>query len=520
MLGGGRRFGTIGASVCALLLLALATASASAAPRCTIVGTSSADTLQGKAGADVICGRGGPDRIVGGRGVDLIVGGPGDDRLLGGPGKDALRGGRGKDSCRDSRATDFAGCERKELIGGRQVRFPRMVPFAPPSASEPPDTEAPLTLYLALQKRYVDTSAGDTSVGLSLEAWDQSGIGAISIRIDGPAGPWREFNLEGDATPLTAAHLSVDVPSSTPAGDYRFAAFTITDRKGNQRTVSAAELADGSSFGSELAVFHGPDKEPPKLADLSLSASEVDTSKGPATVELSIAATDALSGVNDVYASVELPNWEPSPLELLSHMGPETPPDSGTRHNGVWILPLSLVEHAMPGYYKVHAVFLNDLAGNKTRYTRAELEELGYPVEFLQAGEGDTTPPEILDLWFEPAQLQTSAGNRTIFFYMHVRDDLTGFGQFPNEGLSGMSTSFEPPGDWGEFSTTGRGPELVSGTELDGVWKQETVLEADAIPGVYELTYASATDRAGNDLLLKRADIQSRGWPDSFVNLP
>lgn len=465
-----------------------------------------------------MCGRGGADEIVGGRGADRLLGGPGNDELTGNLGRDALLGGKGRDFCRDSRTTVFVSCERRSPTarpGPHRISLPRRAP----QHKEPPDVEAPWAIWLSFDRRFVDTSAGDTSVVVRLEAWDPSGIGSISLQIDGPAGPWQHLELEGDPGPHSALQTSIDVPSTTPVGDYRLASLTIGDKKGNARTLSATEIK-GAGYGSELAVFAGPDEEGPELTSLSLSTTEVDTSSGPATVDISVGATDALSGVNDTHVAVVLPNWEPGPLELTGHMGPEVPPVDGSRHNGIWSQQISLVQHAMPGYYKINGVYLSDLAGNTSHYKRQELEELGFPLEFLQAGPGDTTPPEIVDFWFEPPRLQTSAGNRTIFFYTHVRDDLSGLGPWPETGLSGVRTGFEPPGDWGEFGTTGTVPQLISGSGIDGVWREEVELEADSAPGEYEITYAGATDRAGNDLLLKRAEIESRGWPDSFINEP
>lgn len=517
MLGRGKAGAALAALLlCASLLLAVP-ASGSTGPKCTIVGTAGPDSLQGKPGPDVICGRGGSDEIVGGRGADRLLGGPGHDELTGNLGRDALLGGKGRDFCRDSRTTVFVSCERRSPPARPRPRRISLTRPAPPY-EEPPDVEAPQTVWLSFDRRFVDTSAGDTSVVVHLEAWDPSGIGSISLQIDGPNGPCQHLELEGGPGPRSALQASIDVPSTTPVGDYRLASLTITDRKGNTRTLSAAEIK-GAGYGSELAVFAGPDEEGPELTSLSLSTTEVDTSGAPATIDISVGASDALSGVNDTHVAVVLPNWEPGPLELTGSMGPEIPPVTGTRHDGVWNQRISLVQHAMPGYYKINGVYLSDLAGNTSHYKRQELEELGYPVDFLQAGAGDTTPPEILDFWFQPSKLRTSAGVRTIFFYTHVHDDLSGFGQWPDTGLSGVRTGFDPPGVGG-FNTSGTVPKLISGSELDGVWREEVVLDADSPPGEYEIDYAGATDRAGNDLLLKRAEIESSGWPDSFINEP
>lgn len=495
-------------------LLLVVAAPAWSAPKCTIVGTAGSDYLHGKAGPDVICGRGGNDRIAGGDGADRIVGGPGNDTLFGGRGEDTLIGGTGRDLCRDSAATVFVSCER----GHRNdpTFKPGPVP-PPPQLLEPPDEAAPSVLYLSFGGRYVDTSAGDTEMSLLLEGWDESGIGAISIGIDGPEGPWRQLELEGDPTPWTSVETGIDVPAATPPGDYRIVSLAISDRAGNTRTLAAAEVEEATY--PEFEVFAGPDEEGPELTDLSLSATEVDTSSAPATVDISIDARDDASGVKSATATVVLPNWEPGPWEVLwQGSSAEIPPTSGTRQEGTWVQPYSLIENAMPGYYKILGVFLTDLVGNKTYYSPQKLKELGYPVEFLQSGGGDTTPPEILDFWFEPAHLRTSAGQRTIDFYTHVHDDITGFGQGP--GLWAIETDFEPPGKWTKFSYSGKLPELVSGSFLDGVWRQEVRLEEGAVPGEYKVTYLRATDRAGNDLVLNHAEIEAEGWPAWFVNEP
>jgi hypothetical protein len=292
----------------------------------------------------------------------------------------------------------------------------------------------------------------------------------------------------------------------------------IADKEGNGRTLSAAEIR-AAGYWSEFAVFHGPDLEGPELTSFALSTTEVDTSQGPATVVASVGAKDDLSGVNGAILTLRLPNWEPG-FELTGAMGGEMPPAQGTRHDGVWDQTLSLPRHAMPGTYRVGGVYLSDLAGNMTHYTPDQLDELGFQDEFVQVGPGDTTPPEILDVWFDPPTLRTSGGERTISFYVHVRDDLSGFGEWPDTGFSDVWVGFEPPGTWSEFGTTGRVRELVSGDVLDGVWRHEVTLEVDAPPGEYELNYASATDLAGNTTLLNRAAILSHGWPDSFLNEP
>jgi N-acetylglucosamine-6-sulfatase len=66
--------------------------------KCTIVGTSSAETLTGTSGHDVICAGGGNDTIKGLEGNDTLIGEGGVDQLYGGLGDDHLDGGLGTDT--------------------------------------------------------------------------------------------------------------------------------------------------------------------------------------------------------------------------------------------------------------------------------------------------------------------------------------------------------------------------------------------------------------------------------------
>ena len=84
---------------------------------CTVIGTSSGETLTGTAGDDVICalggndtidGKGGHDVLLGGEGSDLIIGGDGNDTLDGGGGNDTLEGGIGDDKLDGGSGRDIA----------------------------------------------------------------------------------------------------------------------------------------------------------------------------------------------------------------------------------------------------------------------------------------------------------------------------------------------------------------------------------------------------------------------------
>jgi hypothetical protein len=224
--------------------------------------------------------------------------------------------------------------------------------------------------------------------------------------------------------------------------------------------------------------------------------------------------------VKSAYAAVQLPGWEPGPLEITGLCAGETPPDTGTRHAGVWSRDYHLVQHAIPGHYVVSGVYLCDLAGNMSHYTKAELEGLGYPTEFVETGVGDTTGPEVVGFTFEPAILHAATGAASINFYVHVRDDDTGLGGPQLTDHANVWVDFDHPGPLHEISYGGMVPELVSGTSQDGVWKSVTMLQPDAPVGAYLVTELAASDRAGNVTYVKEPELATSGWPLTFENLP
>ena len=113
----------LGAALAAVCLPLAGTAQG--AVRCTIVGTSGADTLVGTSRKDVICGRGGKDILRGRGGGDVLDGGSGADTLDGGGGADKLLGGTGNDRLRGSGGGDllFGQGGADNLLGGTGVDY-------------------------------------------------------------------------------------------------------------------------------------------------------------------------------------------------------------------------------------------------------------------------------------------------------------------------------------------------------------------------------------------------------------
>jgi len=528
----------VGAAALLLCLASLAPTGASAAPRkCTIVGTPGRDVLHGTPRADVICGRGGNDVLVGlggndvliggpgndtlegGAGNDLLIGGPGSDRLEGGAGKNLLRGGAGSNYCR---AGTPRGCETGPAAN---VPTPRKTVPAPPGArscaprcGEPPyaapgDTQPPEFTYLSMT-RSLDLAAGGGQIGITVDAWDSfSQVASVTVDVAAPDGsPWRSVSLA--KTFPTAWHGSLPVPAGSPLGIYQVESVEVVDGAGNSTVLGRPQLEAGRDE-DEFSVYEGPDVEPPSLDGFSIAPTVTTTSAGPVDIQMDVRASDSQSGVKSARVSVSLPTGEP-PYRF--GYSPGTVRIAGTQDDETGEAIFPMPQWAHPGAYLVDEIELQDFAGNTVRFDRFELEALGLPTEFEATGPGDTTPPQIVGVTMATPTIPAEGGN--VITYVHVRDDLSGLGDWPDEGFSQVYLSFDPPPHIEPIETTGHVAEQVSGNDLDGTWKFETDYPAGAPAGYYPLEYVGVYDRADNGGPLVRAELEARGLETGFTKLP
>jgi hypothetical protein len=539
----GRQSTLFGALVLLVLLVAAVPGTATAASACTIDGTPGADRLAGTARADVICGRGGADKIVGrggndrllgGPGADTLSGGPGRDRLDGGPGDDVLRGGAGADllsggtgvnRCYDGTIVAVEACRmpgRRPVMPMPQA-VPPLPPLQPPIEFQPPpelDTMAPIPQALEFSTENVEIAEGDWWVGLSFSAWDESGVESALVEIEGPGGGlWREVSLGPGPSPLAEFDTKLDVPSSTPVGEYRVSAVTLVDKAGNSVSHDLPWLNE-YGMDARFEVYDGPDREAPNLAGISFKPGEVvDTSEGPVTVEVPIELTDPGAGVESVYLRVANPTSKAG--EERTYRSVATL-DSGTARDGTWLATFELPAGATAGFYPVDELAFKDADGHWRSHDASTLEDQGLPGGVTQAGPADTTPPEIASFSIEPQVIHTAAGDRKITVEIGIEDDWSGV----NAGLDPVSSlrfQLTPPNWPVSWGSSGSAPVLVTGTFQDGTWQMNRVLEEDAGFGTWTVRWISATDRAGNTTRLEDGsleDFEAEGWDLSFENQP
>jgi hypothetical protein len=390
-------------------------------------GTPRRDVLCGRGGADVIKGLAGNDRLVGGPGNDVLLGGSGNDVLFGGPGNDRLVGGRGADwldggpgwnVCLDFSALAFDHCspQRQQPSASPPGSQPSLPPQICGLFTRAPDECAPSLKGVSVSPHSHDVDSGPVETELTAYVYDESPIASVQVRLRGPAGFTRTVSLVAKDRFEFEFTGSILLEETVPLGTYWIDQVNLADAAGNSVVLDEAALAATDfGFGAEVELYDGPDAEGPVIENLEISPSNVDTSGGPATVTMTIHATDSLSGVESVGGGFDMPN---SPTNFT--YGFTMRRVQGKAPSGEWRMQIQLPRHATPGEWRLDNLHLRDNAGNSTDYYGpSELGSLPFPQSFTQIGPGDTTPPQILGLSIEETD---HSGQHAVFFNVRVAD--------------------------------------------------------------------------------------------------
>src|SRR5437016_3765628 len=95
--------------------------------------------------------------------------------------------------------------------------------------------------------------------------------------------------------PATSVHTTQNVtfPQFSEAGTWKVSGVLVFDAIVINRTFDPAQMG----FPTDLVVLGQQDVTPPTLTGLSFTPATINTASGPATVAVSLSATDDLSGV-------------------------------------------------------------------------------------------------------------------------------------------------------------------------------------------------------------------------------
>ena len=373
------------------------------------------------------------------------------------------------------------------------------------AAAAEKDTRPPELHSLTIEPAKVDVSSSSQTVSFTARITDDlSGESFASVDLVAPSGEVHERanfeRVEGGA--LDGLYRAkVTIPRAVQAGEWTVDEIFISDVADNNTDLRTAELKEaGLPYG--VQVESAPDTQPPDLRSLSIEPTEADVTSVNAHIHFTARITDDLSG--EYYASAELV----SPSGKVHENGNLVLVE-GDALDGVYFGKLNIPAFSEAGEWRVTEFFISDAAGNQTELRTAELQEAGFPtvvqvINHEQVEEPkDTEPPQLLELSFEPGEVDTSSSKVPVTIRAHIVDEGSGFG-------SGFGTfdapSHETQVPSGEFIR-------VSGDQFDGTYEALATFEQGSEPGTWLVGSIFLADQAGNQVEIGPEQLVERGLP-------
>ncbi|MDQ3750414.1 MAG: carboxypeptidase-like regulatory domain-containing protein [Acidobacteriota bacterium] len=254
--------------------------------------------------------------------------------------------------------------------------------------------------------------------------------------------------------------------------------------------------------GSAKAI----DTTPPQISDFSFSPSTIDTTNSSQTVTVTIRATDAERGVNNIAVGFRSLTGN----QFLTVYIDSRHRISGNSQDGVYRAEATFLQYSKAGTWNVFQIYATDGINYKIFYS-AELAELGFATELqIISKNEDITPPEISEFNFTPTAINTTGGSQNVTVTVRVKDTQI--------GVRSISVGFLREDYVYGFDINSS--HRISGDNKDGVYKRVVTFPQNIPSGMYDV-YVSASDALGNANFLDSVELFELGYPPQLrVNLP
>jgi hypothetical protein len=234
------------------------------------------------------------------------------------------------------------------------------------------DGEAPQVRALEVTPGTVEVSGGNAFAAVTLRVTDSgAGFSFGSLSVINPDGgytgatPFGEFDLISGDLNDGIYRVEIEVPRYGKEGTWRVECY-VEDRSGNWIDYPiSVEFPDEARPVFSVVNSEPVDGALPFVTSLSVSPTSIDTGSGPAAVEVTVVAGDALSGLRDAL----LYFYNPAGVfqgvlftDLQAGFRTE-----GDEFAGTYKVTRMLPQGSMPGQWSVR-LFLRDRVGNASLY--------------------------------------------------------------------------------------------------------------------------------------------------------
>jgi len=265
--------------------------------------------------------------------------------------------------------------------------------------------------------------------------------------------------------------------------------------------------AAGLLFLPAAAFCQVSDTTPPVLVSLAFPAS-VNVTAGAQTVDVTIHATDNLSGVD--YANIVFTS--PSGKQTQNVYAYRT---GGTPLTAVLTTTVTIPQYSEAGAWAV-SLDLYDNAGNDAHYPTAALTAAKFETTLSVTSIPDTTPPTLTGVTISPASVTVSNGAQIVTVQLDVSDNLSGVSFACPFNCYETVILRSPSGVQYQYGYQGGVSEL-SGSALNGVWQSRISIPKYAEAGVWTIYWIYLHDSAGNEQFLYTSELQKKGLTSTFT---
>lgn len=255
-----------------------------------------------------------------------------------------------------------------------------------------------------------------------------------------------------------------------------------------------------------MGWFKVTDSEAPNVRAITVSPNPVDTSTGPATVNISTRLTDNQSGVSGSIKSFATFVSPSGNSTLKAYFSSSLNLVSGSTNDGVFETDLVLPEGAEQGTWRLAYFDLFDQVGNAKRVDGWELTSNLINGDINQIGLGDGVGPQLVAFDLDQATVDTTSGDQEIVATMHVTD-------------SGSGSKIRRIGYTDTYARKTRYVDLwerISGDDNDGIFRGTISIPASFYQGDYSL-FVELEDRAGNRTTIGGQSLSNSGFPIQFI---
>jgi hypothetical protein len=356
------------------------------------------------------------------------------------------------------------------------------------------DTVSPKLTVLEFSPAQIDTSAGPAEVKVTYTATDDlAGVNYIELSFVSPSGAARRGgSAKFRATLSESNSMTVTFPPHSEPGEWSLSSVFLADAAGNTLVLNADGVVK-LGFRTALDVKSATDTTPPSLTGLHFAPDAIDSSQGPAVVQVDFTATDDRSGVN----YIELGFLSPSGSIRQAGSARFDPAQSVSRS-----MTVTFPRFSEAGQWTLNSVFLADAAGNTLVLDAEGVQRAGIRAKLEMKTTPDTIPPSLTSLRFDPEAIDTRRGPASVKVDFTATDDLSGVRSFEvvlespsGSAKHGASAVFAPATNINESVrvTFPRSSEA-------GIWKLRSIVVGDAAGNTLVLDAEALAYKVGKGL--------------------